>query len=104
MPLAALGHGTRERAYYFMLIPQFTLRRLIVVTAAIAVLSLIVTWGGHGTPWAIGVIAMLVLLGVTVAIHVLLFAVVWLVSLSGRQPAPRPVMVSPPSVAPEPPK
>ena len=87
-----------------MLIPQFTLRRLIVVTAAIAVLSLIVTWGSHGTPWAIGVTAMLILLGVTVAIHVLLFAVVWLVSLSGRQSAPRLVAVSPASPAAEPPK
>lgn len=87
-----------------MLIPQFTLRRLIVVTAAIAVLSLIVTWGGHGTAWAIGFTAMLVLLGATAAVHMLLFAMVWLVSLAGRQPAPRPVGVSPPSPAPELPK
>ena len=79
-----------------MLIPQFTLRRLMIVTAAIAVLSLIVTWGSHGTAWAIGVSAMLVLLGVTVAIHVLLFAVVWLVSLAARQPVPQSIPVSPP--------
>jgi len=83
-----------------MLIPQFTLRRLMTVTALIAVLSLIVTWGSHGTAWAVGVTALLVLLVVTFAVHVALFGIIWLVSQTSRRATPQSVLVFPSLSAP----
>ena len=40
-----------------MVIPQFSIRLLIVITAVVAVLAMIVSWGGQGTAWAVGATA-----------------------------------------------
>ena len=68
---------------------------MMVVTALIAVLSLIVTWGSRGTAWAVGVTALLILLSVTFAVHVALFGLIWLVSLTSRRPTQEPILVVP---------
>ncbi len=63
-----------------MLIPRFTLRNLFAVTAGVAVAALITSWGGQGVAWAIGISAALVALLIIVAVHVALFAILWLYS------------------------
>lgn len=66
------------------IIPQFTLRRLLVIMTLAALVFAVVALGVHGSHWAaavsIGGLALVVLL----AVHALFFTIVWLFSLAWR--------------------
>lgn len=64
-----------------MLIPQFTLRWLLGMTAVLAVVSLVMSWAMRGSPWAVGVSAALVGLVLVGLVYAAMFAAVWLFSL-----------------------
>jgi hypothetical protein len=66
-----------------MLIPQFSLRRMLGLTAAIAVVFLVMGWAIRGNAWAIGVSAAVVALTLAGLVYAAMFAVVWLISLIG---------------------
>jgi hypothetical protein len=73
-----------------MLIPQFSLRSILAATAVCGIVSLVGAAALHGAPWAAAVIIAIAALGVILAIHGLMFFVVWLLSLvtpGGRSPA-----------------
>ena len=72
-----------------MLIPQFSLRSILAATAVCGVVSLVGAAAVRGTPWAAAVIIAIATLVVILAIHGLMFFVVWLLSLvtpGGRSP------------------
>jgi hypothetical protein len=71
------AHATIER----MLIPQFSLRWIMALTAACAVFSLILAAAVHGSPWAIALSVGVASIVVTVAVHGATFFGVWLFSL-----------------------
>lgn len=75
------------------LLPQYTLRRLLGVITLAALFFAVVAWGVRGSHWAaavsIGGLALVVLL----AVHTLLFVVVW--GVAGVLRRRRPPMASP---------
>jgi hypothetical protein len=83
-----------------MLIPQFSLRSILAVTAVCGIVSLVGAAALHGAPWAGAVIISIAALAAILAVHGLMFFVVWLLSLvtpggrsvvAGRSPfAPTP--------------
>lgn len=83
-----------------MLIPQFSIRWLLGVTALCAVAFSIVALAVRGQQWAIGVSAALLALVVLALVHAGLFCLVWvfagLIGRSGKQGEP----VSSPFAAP----
>ncbi len=62
-----------------MLIPQFTIRWLLALTAVCALLSLIVARAIAGSGWAVGISAALVALVGIVLVHLLFYAGIWLI-------------------------
>jgi len=64
-----------------MLIPQFSLRWVLAVTAVCAVFSLILAMALRGSPWAIALSIGVASLVVTLAVHGAVFFGVWLFSL-----------------------
>jgi hypothetical protein len=60
------------------LIPQFSLRWILVATAVLAVVSLVASEGLRGAAWAGGVTVGLVALVVAFLVYAMLFAVAWL--------------------------
>ncbi|HUY31985.1 MAG TPA: hypothetical protein VMV69_04330 [Pirellulales bacterium] len=64
-----------------MLIPQFSLRWVLAVTAACAVFSLILASALRGSPWAIALSVGVASLVVMLAFHGAVFFGVWLFSL-----------------------
>jgi len=72
-----------------MLIPQFSLRSILAATAVCGVVSLVGAAALRGAPWAGAVIIAIAALFVILAIHGLMFFVVWVLSLvtpRGRAP------------------
>ncbi len=63
-----------------MLIPQFTIRWLLGVTAVLAVMFTIVGLAVRGSAWAQGISAAFAALTVAMLVYALLFAVVWLLA------------------------
>ena len=63
-----------------MLLPQYSIRWILGVTAVFGLLALIGQLAVNGTPWAAGVSVAMVALAVVVAMHALCFGGVWLVS------------------------
>ncbi len=59
-----------------MIIPQFSIRWLLLVTAVVAAVSTFVGVAVRGSPWAWGVSIAVGSLVVVMAVHVLLFAVI----------------------------
>jgi uncharacterized membrane protein len=64
-----------------MLIPQFSLRWVLGVTAVCALLSLVAAQAVQGKTWAIATTAGMVSLGLIMLVHGSVFFVVWLFSL-----------------------
>jgi hypothetical protein len=64
-----------------MLIPQFSIRWVLALTAVCAVFSLILAAAVHGSPWAIAISIAVASLAVTLAFHGAVFFGVWLFSL-----------------------
>jgi uncharacterized membrane protein len=64
-----------------MLIPQFSLRWLLGLTAVMAVVFLVMSWAWQGVTWAVGVSASIVMLALAGVVSAVLFTLVWLVSL-----------------------
>jgi hypothetical protein len=71
------AYGTIER----MVIPQFSLRWILAVTAVCAVFSLILAAAVRGSPWAIALSIAVASLAITLAFHGAVFFGVWLFSL-----------------------
>jgi hypothetical protein len=64
-----------------MLIPQFSLRSILAVTAVCGFVSLIGAAAIRGAPWAGAVVLAIAALGLILIVHGLMFFVVWLLSL-----------------------
>jgi hypothetical protein len=84
-----------------MLIPQFSLRWILAVTAVCGFVSLIGAAAVRGAPWAAAVVISLGALGLILAVHGLMFFVIWLLSLlsplrgpavTGQSPFARPAV------------
>jgi hypothetical protein len=60
-----------------MLVPRFTIRTVLAVMAAGAVLSLLMGMAYRGQTWAWGVILGVLSMAVTAAVHAAGFCVVW---------------------------
>lgn len=73
-----------------MLMPQFSLRWVLAVTAVCAVLSLIAAFAIRGTAWAMALTLGFASLGLMLAVHGAMFFAVWVFSLvlprRNRQP------------------
>ena len=74
-----------------MLIPRFTLRWTLGMTAVLAVVFLIMGRAIRGSDWAIGVSAAVLTLTIVALMYAGMFALVWLFSLlvsaiSSREP------------------
>jgi hypothetical protein len=68
-----------------MLIPQFSLRRLLGITTVVAVIFSIVALGVRGNHWATAVTAGLLALAILLGLYGLTFAAVWAFSLATSQ-------------------
>jgi hypothetical protein len=64
-----------------MLAPQFSLRSILAVTAVCGFVSLIGAAALRGTPWAMAVVIAIAALALILAIHGLMFFVMWVFSL-----------------------
>jgi hypothetical protein len=73
-----------------MLIPQFSLRWVLFVTAICAVISLIAAFALRGTAWAMALTLGFASLSITLAAHGILFFAVWVFSLVLPRRNPRP--------------
>ena len=61
-----------------MLIPQYSIRRLMGITAVCAVICLIFGLGARGSLWATGASLGLFALAVVMMVHAAFFGLVWL--------------------------
>ncbi|HUY88772.1 MAG TPA: hypothetical protein VMV10_08570 [Pirellulales bacterium] len=64
-----------------MLIPQFSLRWVLGVTAACGVLSLVAAMALRGSAWAMAITLAAASLGATLLAHGFMFFVVWVFSV-----------------------
>jgi hypothetical protein len=64
-----------------MLIPQFSLRSVLYVTAGCAVLSLVAAMAMRGTAWAMALTVAVASLSITFAAYGTMFFAVWVFSL-----------------------
>ncbi len=64
-----------------MLMPQFSLRWVLAVTAVCAVLSLIAAFAIRGTAWAMALTLGFASLALMLAVHGAMFFAVWVFSL-----------------------
>ena len=64
-----------------MLIPRFTVRRLLVITAVCGCCFLIFSLGLQGHYWAAAILTVVVSFLLILLLHVGLFAVAWVISL-----------------------
>jgi hypothetical protein len=66
-----------------MIIPRYSLRWLLALTAVCGVLSLILSYAFQGSEWAIGASVGLASLLMVAAIHAAAFSVAWLLTQFG---------------------
>ncbi len=78
-----------------MLIPQYTIRRLLGLTACFAMICSIVALGVRGNAWAACVSVGMLAGAMLVAAYAALFGVVWVFSLVGAVFVRRPELRSP---------
>lgn len=67
------------------LIPQYSIRWMLAVTACCAVVFSVVGLGVRGSHWAIGVSIAVGALVVMMFVNAAIFGVVWMLSLVGRR-------------------
>ena len=72
------GNETLEMPWDFgridgMFLPQFSIKRLLLITAAFAVFSLVVSWGLGGSGWAWGLTAAFIALAIAFLVHAAVF-------------------------------
>jgi len=67
-----------------MLIPQFSVRSLLLITSLVACACLVASLAVRGHHWALGVTIGIVTAVLAIAIQAVVFFLVWLVSLLGR--------------------
>jgi hypothetical protein len=60
-----------------MILPRYSIRVILLVTAICAVLSLVISQGLRGKPWAAGMSMGLVALAVSLALGALAFGLTW---------------------------
>ena len=56
-----------------MFLPQFSIKRLLLITAGFAVFSLVVSWGLGGSGWAWGLAAAFIALAIAFLVHAAVF-------------------------------
>ena len=78
-----------------MLIPQYTIRRLLGLTACFAVICSIVALGARGSTWAACVSVGMLAAAMLLTAYAALFAVVWIFALLGAVFVRRPELRSP---------
>ncbi|MBI1900761.1 MAG: hypothetical protein HYS13_06580 [Planctomycetia bacterium] len=78
-----------------MLLPRFTLRKLLALVAAASGVCAIVALGVSGTPWAAAVSVGLLAIVVPFAAYLALFGVVWVFSVLTQSVKPDPADFSP---------
>jgi hypothetical protein len=84
-----------------MLIPQYSLRLILIIMTCSAVVFSIFAAAKQGSAAAAGITAAIVMLAAAVMVYVAVFAVVWLFSLALRDPrAATPLPPGPPPAAP----
>lgn len=64
-----------------MLIPQFSLRWILAVTAVCGFVSLIGAAAVRGAPWAAAVVVAIGAVGLILTVHALMFFMIWVLSL-----------------------
>jgi len=74
-----------------MLIPQFSIRWLLILTAACAGVFSIFGWAMRGSQWATGVSLAMVALVAVLLVHAAVFGVVWVFSVVTFRSRVRPV-------------
>jgi Na+-transporting methylmalonyl-CoA/oxaloacetate decarboxylase gamma subunit len=76
-----------------MVLPQFSLRMALGLTAVLAFVSLLISRGLHGNPWAMGVAVAIFAVVVSFLVYATVFGFVYLVSRVWNRGAPsaRPV-------------
>jgi len=87
-----------------MLMPRFSLRRLLLFTAFCAPASLVLRAAWMGAPWARGILVGIAFVGLTLCVHAAFFALMWPLSLIARslmsrsrdvgRPPPPPALVA----------
>ena len=78
-----------------MLIPQYTIRKLLALTACFAIICSIVALGVRGSIWAASVSVGMLAGAILVAMYAALFGVVWVFSVAGAVFVRRPDLRSP---------
>ena len=73
-----------------MLLPRFSIRRLLLITAAFALLFLAITPALEGRPWAVGMAMMVLVTVVMVLLYMATFAAATLLGILLRSIEPRP--------------
>lgn len=68
-----------------VLIPQFTIRRMLLGMVLAAGVCLVLAWASQGVTWAIGVSLALLCLTAMFTSYVAIFGLVWMFSLSGYE-------------------
>lgn len=63
-----------------MLLPQFSIKRLLLITAAFAVFSLVVSWGLGGSGWAWGLTAAFIALAIAFLVYAAVFGLLSVVA------------------------
>ena len=72
-----------------MLIPKFTIRRLLAITTLFAVFSLVATFAVRGQPWAIAVVVAVFGLAMGFGAYLFFFVVARIFSAIGNTIAPQ---------------
>jgi len=86
-----------------MLIPQFTIRRMLAITAVFAVICVVGTFATRGQPWAVAITVMIGSLVLGFVSYLGFFVVAWVFAVMAglfEMKQPGPPFVQGPSVAP----
>jgi hypothetical protein len=85
-----IDSAAENTASYVMLLPRFTLRTVLVATAACAVLFLFIGIAYRGENWAWGVAIGILSFAVVAIVQALFFGIVWCFAqiFTSRAPAP----------------
>src|SRR5438876_9569530 len=72
-----------------MILPRYSVRAILLVTAICAVVSLVLAQGLRGKPWAAGMSIGLLAVTVTLTLGALMFALLWALAIALRSGARR---------------
>ena len=81
------------------LIPQYTIRQLLIVTAGFAVVSLVGAQAVRGAMWAVAASVGVMAVAATLAVHAAFFGMVWLAYRFGERRRQRKARTTSPAQA-----